>query len=127
MKPIVVSAARAVPAPKAEPNVSAAPPCNRCRREILPNSMCLLPLADGPPHISQPRRYGGAWRGCRNLRARACLLSIYLQDIEYIMLFSESGCRSKFVQELYRLIFRRHSLIVCKAVKQLLGPHRLPG
>jgi hypothetical protein len=56
MKPIVVSAARADAAPKAVPSVSAAPPCNRCRREILPKSMWLLPLADWTAAISRPRR-----------------------------------------------------------------------
>jgi len=49
MKPIVVSAANAVRPPMAVPSVSAALPCKRCRREILPKSMCLLPLADRPP------------------------------------------------------------------------------
>jgi hypothetical protein len=39
MKPIVVSAAYAERAPSALPSVSAAPPCNRCRLEILPKSI----------------------------------------------------------------------------------------
>src|SRR5450432_2550483 len=46
MKPMVVSAATAERAPKAVPSVSAALPCNRCRREILPQSMGVLLLAD---------------------------------------------------------------------------------
>jgi hypothetical protein len=51
MKPMVVSAAKARPAPRVLPSAIAALPCNRCRREILPKSMCLLPLADEPPQF----------------------------------------------------------------------------
>src|SRR4030088_906361 len=39
MKPMVVSAAAAGRTPTAAPSVNAAPPCMRCRREILPKSM----------------------------------------------------------------------------------------
>src|SRR5881394_1185611 len=39
MKPMVVSAAAAERTPRADPSVSAALPCRRCRREIFPKSM----------------------------------------------------------------------------------------
>jgi hypothetical protein len=78
MKPIVVSAAKAERAPKAVPSVNAALPCKRRRREILPKSMCLLPLADGPPLIrgfADPAEPAKPYRKgiYRNLRARAIL------------------------------------------------------
>src|SRR5215468_8759485 len=44
MKPIVVSAACAPRTPSAEPRVRAAPPCNKCRREILPKSIACSPV-----------------------------------------------------------------------------------
>src|SRR5580700_1151716 len=55
MKPIVVSAASAVRAPNAVPSVKAAPPCNRCRREILPKSICFAPWAEH--RLSHSRRH----------------------------------------------------------------------
>src|SRR6185437_2137969 len=48
MKPMVRSAAAAVRTPSAEPSVSAAPPCKRCRRVMLRKSM-VAPLEAVPP------------------------------------------------------------------------------
>src|SRR4029077_13681598 len=121
MKPIVVSAASAARPPKVVPSASAALPCNRCRREILPKSICLLPPAAGPPNISQPRRHGGAWERCRNLRASVRLASTVIQPIEYVILFVRNGSPFKFCAWIVCLIYRRHYLIVCKTVKQLLA------
>jgi hypothetical protein len=79
MKPIVVSAAAAWRTPNvepsAEPSVSAALPCNSRRREILPKSICLLPLGGVPAEILRRRLIGGARSSSRKLRARASLLS----------------------------------------------------
>src|SRR5262245_35278646 len=49
MKPMVVSAANAGRTSAAAPKESAAPPCNKCRREILPKSIWMLPLWSDRP------------------------------------------------------------------------------
>src|SRR5258708_36862967 len=113
MKPMVVSAAKARPAPKVLPSAIAAPPCNRCRREILPKSICLLPLADEPPHISQPRRHGGARRLCRNFRAKAQMGSKSVEVTENNYVKYWCYVLSNLWQGHVNFIFSHHFLYVC--------------
>src|SRR5436190_10016612 len=104
MKPIVVSAACAEPAPKAVPRVSAALPCKRCRREILPKSMGCS-SGGWTAANSRLRRSGGAPKLRRNLHARAFPMSIVGQYFEIYDLFTLVGfgrnlCRHREAQNL---------------------------
>src|ERR1700687_1003682 len=97
MKPIVVSAACPKPVPKAVPRVSAALPCKRCRREILPKS---IGCSSGGWTAANSRFAGPAEpeRLCRNLHARALLVSIVRQCIELFDLSTLAGFGLKLVQ-----------------------------
>src|SRR5207245_11516841 len=104
MKPIVVSAACAERAPKAVPRVSAALPCKRCRREILPKSMgCSSGGWTAANFAAPPIRRSP--KLCRNLHARAFPMSIVDQYFEIYDLFTLLGfdrnlCRHKEAQNL---------------------------
>src|SRR5712671_6949355 len=121
MKPIVASAACAERAPKAVPRVRAALPCNRCRREILPKSMCLL-LGGWTAANSRLRRSGGARNLYRNLHATALLISITSHRIEMYDLYWLERSGLKLVQAWEGPKFQRHFWIVCKGVKQFSTP-----
>src|ERR1700746_826285 len=74
MKPMVVSAARAGLAPSTEPRVSAALPCKRRRREILPKSIS-CPLWRSNRRLSRGSASPGEARDeYRKLHATAALL-----------------------------------------------------
>src|SRR5229473_6107108 len=107
MKPIVVSAARAERAPRAVPRVSAALPCKRCRREILPKSMGCS-FGGWTAANSRLRRSGGARKLCRNLHARAFLMSIVGQLYEIFDLFTRVSFGLNFVQAQESSKFQRH-------------------
>jgi hypothetical protein len=78
----------------------------------------VAPLADGPPLIRGFAGPAEPERLCRNLHARALLLSIMRQFIELYDLFTLAGFGLKLVQAKESPIFQRHFWIVCKGVKQ---------
>src|ERR1700687_1338335 len=86
MKPMVVSAAAAGRTPTAAPRVKAAPPCMRCRREILAKSMgCSFGglTADhcaASPDAAEPGEDVAIFVPMTSNRAMLCKLMFYISN-----------------------------------------------
>src|ERR1700752_658529 len=114
MKPIVVSAAAAGRAPSAEPKVSAALPCNKCRREILPKSIACSPVggsAAGYRAAAPARR--GLGSDVAMFVPFATHTSMFTYTNEIVRRFRFSRLHRNLAQAPRRLNDRHSSHIVC--------------